>query len=294
MPTPITVAVALQQGQQQLYASNSPAVDAELLMMQVLRCERAVLYAWPERCLEVDVHAAYMALLQRRRTGEPVAYIIGQQGFWNLQLEVTTDTLIPRPETELLVEVALSLVDPAPARLVDLGTGTGAIALALASERPNWQVEGVDRIAAAVDLARRNANRNQLQRVNFSQGDWCTGLRPGIDLLVSNPPYIDPQDPHLQQGDVQFEPASALVAGKQGMAAINTIAHQAQQVLNGRGWLVFEHGYQQGEASRSLLRKLSYKQVASYRDLAGHERVTVGQISAKGEQVNAGSTIIAL
>ena len=209
-------------------------------------------------------------------------------------MEVTADTLIPRPETELLVQLALDLVDAGPARVVDLGTGTGAIALALASERPHWRIEGIDRIDAAVVLAQRNAERNRLQQVVFSRGDWCVGLRSGIDLLVSNPPYIDPQDPHLQQGDVRFEPASALLAGEQGMAAINSIARQAWQVLHKHAWLIFEHGCQQGKASCKLLRKLGYQQVASHRDLAGHERVTVGQRPTIGESVHAGSSLTAL
>lgn len=282
LTTPMTIATALQQGCHQLFASDSPAIDAERLLMQVLECERAALHTWPERRLEMTAQVAYMNLLKRRQNGEPIAYITGQQGFWNLQLEVTPDTLIPRPETELLVEIALTLVDLTSARVVDLGTGTGAIALALAKERPNWQIEGIERIAAVVELAQRNGNRNQLQ-VCFKQGNWCAGLQPGVNLLVSNPPYLDPQDPHLQQGDVRFEPTSALIAGAQGMAAINTIARQASQVLHDDGWLAFEHGCQQGEVSRELLQQLGYRQVASHRDLAGHERVTVGRKPIVGE-----------
>ena len=218
----------------------------------------------------------YEQLLQRRLLGEPVAHLIGSQAFWTIDLEVTADTLIPRPETETLVEQALEKLSQGVYRVADLGTGTGAIALALASERPGWQVIGCDRVDAAVDLAERNRRQLNIPNASFVLGSWFEPLDGTFDMIVSNPPYIDPDDPHLQQGDVRFEPLSALIADKQGMADIESIADIARDYLNDGGWLLFEHGYDQGEQARQVLELLGYVDVETIQDLGARDRVTLG------------------
>ncbi|WP_426416058.1 peptide chain release factor N(5)-glutamine methyltransferase [Aestuariirhabdus sp. LZHN29] len=273
-----TIAQLLESDHGLAAISDTARLDLELLLCSVLRCERSYLFTWPETRLNESQCAAFQTLLERRLNGEPVAYIIGQQGFWSLELEVDASTLIPRPETELLVEQALLLLQDRaalPSRVADLGSGSGAIALALANERPAWQLLGVDRVAPAVALANRNAHRLQLTNARFVEGSWCGGLEGGpYDLIVSNPPYIDAEDPHLAQGDVRFEPRSALVAGQQGLADIRAIGEQARHWLRTGGWLLFEHGFAQGGAVRDLLSSLGYGEVGTQRDLAGLERVT--------------------
>ncbi|RRJ83692.1 peptide chain release factor N(5)-glutamine methyltransferase [Aestuariirhabdus litorea] len=267
--------------------SDTPRLDLELLLCRVLGKERSYLFTWPDAALDAAQQAALEGLLQRRLAGEPIAYITGQQGFWSLDLEVNSSTLIPRPETELLVEVALSLLADragSPCRVADLGSGSGAIALALACERPAWSLVGVDRVAEAVALANNNAERLRLPNACFVQGNWCSGLAlPAFDLVVSNPPYIDAADPHLGQGDVRFEPRSALVAGQQGLADIRTISEQARDYLSPGGWLLFEHGFEQGAAVRELMQSLGYAEVATRQDLAGLDRVTLGRWMERGE-----------
>lgn len=256
--------------------SESPRLDAELLLCHVLAKPRSYLLAWSDTILGEDQYQQYEALLERRVAGEPVAHLIGSQGFWTLDLEVTEDTLIPRPETELLIEVALALPLGEEARVADLGTGTGAIALALASELPSWQVTGCDRVTEAVELAERNRERLGIHNAGFVHGSWFEPLNGVFDLIVSNPPYIDPDDPHLQQGDVRFEPLSALIADNKGMADIELIAEQARQHLSTGGWLLFEHGYDQGQAAREVLQQLGYEDIATVKDLGERDRVTKG------------------
>ena len=220
-------------------------------------------------------------MLERRRAGEPVAYILGQQGFWSLDLEVAPHTLIPRPDTELLVETALELLPATPLRVLDLGTGTGAIALALASERGGWRVTGVDRVDEAVALAERNRQRLQLSNAEFRPSQWFSALAgERYGLIVSNPPYIAADDRHLGEGDVRFEPASALVSGVDGLDDIRQIIAQAPQHLELGGWLLLEHGYDQAEAVRALLAGGGFVAVESRRDLGGHQRISLGQWSA--------------
>ncbi|MFP5340520.1 MAG: peptide chain release factor N(5)-glutamine methyltransferase, partial [Gammaproteobacteria bacterium] len=234
--------------------SPSARLDAEWLLAAALGKSTSYLRTWPEREVPADLAERFAADLARRRRGEPVAYILGRQGFWSLELEVAAETLIPRPDTELLVETALQLLPATPARVLDLGTGTGAIALALAAERPMWQVRGVDRIDAAVALAERNRLRLGLGNVSFTRSDWFSELSgERFQLIVSNPPYIPASDPHLQQGDVRFEPQSALVAGVDGLDDIRTIIAQAPGHLTSGGWLLLEHGYDQAGAVRALL-----------------------------------------
>lgn len=261
-----------------LPASPTARLDAELLLAAVLGKPRSYLRTWPEHEPGAEQLAAFAALLERRRMGEPVAYILGHQGFWSLDLEVAPHTLIPRPDTELLVETALQLAPATPLRVLDLGTGTGAIALALASERGGWQVTGVDRIAEAVELAERNRQRLQLGNAEFRQSSWFDGLAgERFDLILSNPPYIAADDRHLGEGDVRFEPLSALVAGVDGLDDIRQIIAQAPQHLKAGGWLLLEHGYDQAEAVRGLLAAAGFTAVDSRRDLGGHERISLGQ-----------------
>lgn len=256
--------------------SESPKLDVELLLCAVLEQPRSYLFTWPDRELNAAQQQAFLQMLQRRLNGEPIAHITGSTGFWTLILNVSPATLIPRPETELLVELALELLPPQPRRIVDLGTGTGAIALALASERLGWQVEAVEYNADAVVLANTNRQQLGLERVTIHQGSWFEPLNGRFDLILSNPPYIDPADPHLVEGDVRFEPDSALTADEQGMADIRYIATNAVNYLQPGGWLMFEHGYDQGPACTELLQTLGYQQVRTVQDYGARDRVTLG------------------
>jgi release factor glutamine methyltransferase len=257
--------------------SPSAKLDAAWLLAAALGKPPSYLRTWPERDVPDDCAARFAADLARRRAGEPVAYILGRQGFWSLELEVAPHTLIPRPDTELLVETALQLLPAEPARVLDLGTGTGAIALALAAERPSWQLTGVDRIGEAVALAQRNAERLRLANARFTESHWFAALAgEQFGLIVSNPPYIPASDPHLRQGDLRFEPHSALVAGGDGLDDLRLIIAQAPAHLEAGGWLLLEHGYDQAEAVRALLRAAGFVQVESRRDLGGHERISLG------------------
>lgn len=258
--------------------SPSARLDAELLLAHVLGKPRSYLRTWPEREPDAAQCAAFAALLERRRAGEPVAYLLGRQGFWSLELEVAPHTLIPRPDTELLVETALALGPGGPARVLDLGTGTGAIALALACERPAWQVLGVDRVAEAVALAERNGARLGLANARFVESRWFSALAgERFRMIVGNPPYIAADDRHLGEGDVRFEPASALVAGADGLDDIRLIVLEAPEHLEAGGWLLLEHGYDQAEAVRALFAARGFTDVESRRDLGGHQRITLGR-----------------
>jgi release factor glutamine methyltransferase len=258
--------------------SPTPRLDAELLLANILGKSRSYLHTWPERELDAAQLERYQAAIARRQAGEPVAYILGQQGFWSLELEVAAHTLIPRPDTELLVETVLTLLPATPAALLDLGTGTGAIALALASERPAWRLTGVDRVAEAVALAERNRLRLKLINAAFVESHWFSALAgQRYQLIVSNPPYIAADDRHLAEGDVRFEPSSALVAGADGLDDIRLIIEQAPSYLEAGGWLLLEHGFDQADAVRELLRERGFSAVESRRDLAGHERISLGR-----------------
>ncbi|MFK0311716.1 peptide chain release factor N(5)-glutamine methyltransferase [Pseudomonas sp. NPDC090233] len=263
----------------QLPDSPSERLDAELLLAAAIGKSRSYLHTWPERIVSSEHAEIYASYLQRRRAGEPVAYILGQQGFWKIDLEVAPHTLIPRPDTELLVETALELQPATPAKVLDLGTGTGAIALALASDRPGWQVTAVDRVDEAVALAERNRQRLGLGNVKVLASHWFSSLAGGrFDLILSNPPYIAAEDPHLIEGDVRFEPSSALVAGADGLDDLRLIISQAPQHLLAGGWLLLEHGYDQAPAVRELLAAQGFIEVASRKDLGGHERISLGRL----------------
>jgi len=258
--------------------SPTPRLDAELLLAHVLGKSRSYLHTWPERELDAELLERYQAMLVRRQAGEPVAYILGQQGFWSLELEVASHTLIPRPDTELLVETVLALLPATPAALLDLGTGTGAIALALANERPAWRLTGVDRVPEAVALAARNGARLKLANASFVASHWFSALAgQRYQLIVSNPPYISADDRHLAEGDVRFEPSSALVAGADGLDDIRLIIAQAPDYLEAGGWLLLEHGFDQAAAVRELLSARGFSAVESRRDLGGHERISLGR-----------------
>ena len=259
--------------------SPSARLDAELLLAAALGKSRSYLHTWPEKIGSSESALTFAEYLLRRRAGEPVAYILGQQGFWKLDLEVAPHTLIPRPDTELLVETALDLLPASPARVLDLGTGSGAIALALASERPAWHITAVDRVLEAVALAERNRQRLQLDNVHVLTSHWFSALDgQRFDLIISNPPYIAAGDVHLGQGDVRFEPESALVAGVDGLDDIREIIQAAPQHLNAGGQLMLEHGYDQAAAVRQLLLDAGFEQVESRKDLGTHERITLGRL----------------
>lgn len=255
--------------------------EAELLLLHVLDRPRSWLFAHATDPLDANDQAAFEALLARRVTGEPVAYLTGRRGFWTLDLEVDPATLIPRTETELLVELALErLPQDRALRLADLGTGSGAIALALASERPQAQVLATDASPGALAVAARNAERHELRNVRFAEGghDWYAPLQ-GVrfDLIASNPPYIASDDPHLAQGDLRFEPATALASGVDGLDDIRRIVDGGQAHLLPGGWLLIEHGWDQGAAIRALFDAAGFAEVQTVQDLEQRDRITLGR-----------------
>lgn len=251
-----------------------------MLLAHVLGHSRAWLYAWPEFKPDAEPARVFERLVEARRRGEPIAYLTGRRAFWSLDLDVTPAVLIPRPETELLVELALACMpQDAACSVADLGTGSGAIALALARERPLTSVLATDASTAALEIARANAQRLHIANVAFVQGNWCEALdNARFDLIVSNPPYIEAGDPHLGEGDLRHEPPSALASGSDGLDAIRHICAQARAHLHPRGWLLLEHGWNQAARVRALLDAENFFDTAySTRDAAGHERVTVAQ-----------------
>ncbi|MBL0540048.1 peptide chain release factor N(5)-glutamine methyltransferase [Aeromonas caviae] len=263
-----------------LASGESPRADADALLCHLLDCRRSYLMTWPEHELDAAQQATLAGWLARRLNGEPIAHLIGEREFWSLPLKVSPATLIPRPDTEVLVEQALARLPGGPCALLDLGTGTGAIALALKSERPDADVWAVDRMPAAAALARTNSAALGLP-IEVRDGSWFAPLSdaPRFAMIVSNPPYIDGMDPHLHEGDVRFEPRSALVAEEQGLADIRLIVTQAPAHLVPGGWLLLEHGWDQGEAVRQLLLQQGYVQVETVRDYGDNERVTLGRLA---------------
>ncbi|HEX7012838.1 MAG TPA: peptide chain release factor N(5)-glutamine methyltransferase [Steroidobacteraceae bacterium] len=259
--------------------SPTARLDAELLLEHVTGHSRASFRSHPERELPPQAGWSFQQLVKRRLQGEPVAYIRGQQGFWSLLLEVSPAVLIPRPETELVVERSLEHLDSGAPEVADLGTGSGAIALAIAHDRPNARVVAVDASKEALEIARRNADRLQIPNVSFVHGSWFTALAgQTFDVIASNPPYIAPDDADVSPEVRRYEPATALFAGKGGLEAIELITTQAGAHLKRGGWLVLEHGWKQAHVVRELLVRNGFTHVRSHRDLAGHERVTEGRL----------------
>ena len=281
----INIQVILQHHSKQLEAalnldSNSARIEAQCLLQAVLQVNRAYLLTHPEQLLSDAQQARFNALLARRLSGEPVAYLLGEREFYGLIFKVSPATLIPRPETELLVEQALQRIpQQGTCRVLDLGTGSGAIALSIAHARPHAEVVAVDISAAALEVAQFNIQQLKLGNVRLLQSDWFTALRgEHFDIIVSNPPYIAVGDAHLAQGDVRFEPRIALASGANGLQDIGHICAQAKIHLNDYGCLLFEHGYDQAAQVRTLLQQSGFVEIFSARDLAGIERVTGGVI----------------
>ncbi|WP_304167716.1 peptide chain release factor N(5)-glutamine methyltransferase [Lonsdalea britannica] len=267
----------LQQAIQRLQDSDSPRRDAEILLGFATGKARTFIMAFGETTLSEAERQQLSQLLERRVAGEPIAYLTGQKEFWSLPLHVSPATLIPRPDTECLVELALSYLPTEPADILDLGTGTGAIALALASERPDCRVQGVDVQHEAVTLAKENAQRLGISNVCFTQGSWFSGVEGRrFSLIVSNPPYIDAEDIHLSQGDVRFEPSSALISGEAGLADLRVIIAASPEYLLPGGGLLLEHGWQQGGAVRDLLKQRGFIRVETCKDYGGNDRVSLG------------------
>ena len=282
----LTIADCLKKSAQLIDISDSPRLDIEILLAHILQKDRSYLFTWPEKELTEEQAKTFNDFLSRRLTGEPIAHIIGLREFWSLPIMVNKSTLIPRPDTELLVEAVLGLFseddENQTRRLLDLGTGTGAIVLALANEKKSWQGVGVDKELAAVELAEKNRENLALDNVKIVQSDWFSALgnEAEFDIIVSNPPYIDPSDEHLTQGDVRFEPLSALIADKKGLADLEYIIVHAPGYLTSDGWLLVEHGYNQGNAVRDLFAANNFGDINTFRDFGGNERVTVGKLNA--------------
>ena len=268
----------LRQAVQRLAQSESPKRDAEILLGFVTGKARTFILAFGETRLTQEQQTELEALLVRRERGEPVAHLVGEREFWSLPLRVSPATLIPRPDTECLVEQALTKLPSTPCSILDLGTGTGAIALALASERPDCDVTALDLVPEAVELARANAQNLGITNVKVLQSCWFSALNnQRFTLIVSNPPYIDEQDPHLAEGDVRFEPKSALVADNHGLADIEILVSDSRRFLEPGGWLMLEHGWKQGEQVRQLLCEAGFQDVETTKDYGGNERLTSGR-----------------
>lgn len=278
MSKPASVRGLLEAALRHLDGADARA-EAQILLAHVLGRPRSWLFAWPEHEPDAAQREVYAGLVEARARGEPIAYLTGRRDFWNLDLAIGPAVLIPRPETELLVELALARLPlDREVCVADLGTGSGAIALAIASERPQARVLATDASEAALEVARGNARRLGLGKLEFARGNWCEVLGGRrFDLIVSNPPYIASGDPHLAQGDLRFEPAAALASGKDGLDALRAIVAQAPEHLVERGWLLLEQGYDQAAAVRDLLAGSGFESIGSARDAAGHERVSFGR-----------------
>ena len=249
------------------------------MLTHVLRCNTAHLVAWPEKELSEQQQTLYLQLIKQRQQGLPIAHLTGQREFWSLNFAVDNSTLIPRPETETLVEYILSnFNDTENLTLLDMGTGTGAIAVSIASEKPMWEIVACDFSEDALALAKHNSNSHQTDNITFIQSDWFSNIsRHDFDIIVSNPPYIATDDPHLQQGDVRFEPQSALSAGKTGMDDIEHLCTHAKNHLVNNGWLIVEHGYNQKQSVAECFAKNGFTEIEQQKDLSGHTRMTAGK-----------------
>ena len=277
----MTVRQHLKSARDKLAELSSGRLEAEVLLAHCLGSPRSLLYADPDLEVPNQRSELFQQLIERRLSGEPIAYLTGSREFWSLSLKVTPDVLIPRPETELLVELALKRIPrDGRWRIADLGTGSGAVALALASERRGCSVFGTDTSQAAIDLAGENAQRLAIENVSFTLGSWCKPLTGRFNLIISNPPYVARNDPHLSKGDCRFEPLRALSPGEDSLAALRSIASESMGHLAPGGWLMLEHCPDQGEPVREILREREYTDIFTERDLLGHERVTGGRMSS--------------
>ncbi|MFA5959907.1 MAG: peptide chain release factor N(5)-glutamine methyltransferase [Tatlockia sp.] len=273
-----SVKTALAEGTRALVASDSARLDAEILLSQAMQKNRTWLYTHPEAILNDSEILTFQQLISQRESGIPIAYLTKTRSFWSLELAVSEDTLIPRPETELLVELALSLLaEDVEQHLLDLGTGSGAIALACAADRPHWHITALDINPRALHIARANALRLSIGNVDFMQSNWFDALPATLfDAILSNPPYLAESDPHLLKGDVRFEPKLALVSGEKGLDAIQQIIEQSLARLKPNGLLLIEHGFEQKTAVRSMLRDYGYKKVQCWQDWQGNDRISGG------------------
>jgi len=274
-----TIAGALNWASPQLVeVSDTPKLDAEVMLLHIIHKRRGYLYTWPDERLTSEQVGLYNVMVGRRVLGTPIAHIVGEREFWSLPFMVNPTTLIPRPDTEILVETALNLPLVDTARVLDLGTGTGVIALSLAFEKPSWQITAVDNVIEAVALAKANRAQLKLDQVNIIRSDWFDSVECyDFNLIVSNPPYIDETDVHLNQGDVRFEPQSALTAGLDGYADLFHIAESARDYLAPDGYLLLEHGYQQAIVLRDKMKELGFENVSTVRDFGSNDRCTLGR-----------------
>jgi release factor glutamine methyltransferase len=280
----MTIETALREAQNaltKLVNSSNAKLESQLLLQYLLNVNRAWLISHQNDALQANIHAAYRALINRRVNGEPIAYILGYREFYGLRLKVTPDTLIPRPDTETLVDAALAKIPlQKNLNICDLGTGSGAIALAIAKHHPQAHITALDASQAALDIAIENAQNLNIPNVTFILSDWFSAIQnKKFDIMVSNPPYIEAADAHLKQGDLRFEPLSALASGQDGLDAIRSIIAQAPQHLNPHGYLLLEHGYNQAKAVADLLKQAGFGKIETIKDLGGNERVTLGKIS---------------
>lgn len=266
----------LKQATQQLTTvSESARLDAEVLLADVLNKNRSYFRAFSEQTIDPEQYQQFQNLLKQRSEGHPIAHILGRREFWSLDLEVNQHTLIPRPDTETLIEFVLQHFPQDHLKIADLGTGSGAIALALASEKPHWQITATDQSSEALAVAQRNATRLGLDNICFKCGDWYQPLAvTDFDLIISNPPYIAADDRHLKQGDVRFEPITALASGKDGLDDIRLLIHQAKHHLDTHGWLILEHGFDQKAAIYQLLSNAGFEQINQIDDYAGNPRLS--------------------
>lgn len=275
---PRSFAALLAEAGQTLGGAGEARLEAELMLAHACDCPRTLFRTWPEKTPTAAQLALFNAYLGQRQNGEPLAYILGERGFWTLNLEIVPGVLIPRSDTERLVESVLAAHGPEALILADLGTGSGAIALSLASERPHWTVLACDTSPAALACAQRNRRSCGLDNVRVVESDWCAALQSGVvDVIVSNPPYIADGDPHLEQGDLPAEPREALAAGPDGLRDIRRIVDEARRPLRAGGCLYLEHGFDQGESVRAILAAQGYIDIRTEQDLAGHERVTLAR-----------------
>jgi release factor glutamine methyltransferase len=270
-----TIKQALREGVEKLSPHEEAQFDAEILLAHVLGKSRVFLYAHSDDYLQKETEARFFADIHERKIGHPIAYLIGKKEFWSLELSVNPFTLIPRPETELLVEKTLELAAADSCHLLELGTGSGAIVIALAHQRKNWTFLATDISSQALDTAQKNAKKFMLNQIHFLQSDWFSNIpRQHFDVIVSNPPYIEDNDQHLEEGDLRFEPYHALASGTDGLDALRTIIQNASHFLKPQGLLVLEHGYQQADKVRTLLEGQQFQNINCHLDFQGHPRIT--------------------